>query len=218
MNVYLELIIKFNYQNINVHGDFSALAWSMILTYKENRLHKLSSRFFLIFVCFLLTGYDRVYCYLSISSKSSKIQLFLWEWQHDTPTNEPWWRHQMETFSALLAIYAGNSLVPGEFPAQRPVTRSFDVFFDLHPNKRLNKQWCGWWFETPSCPFWRHQVKVQPPFEVRLADCRWTPLGVCANLLRGRCSCRSYHFKVLSMEILNTRTDIRVFPRIFDYF
>ena len=40
----------------------------------------------------------------------------------------------METFSALLAICVGNSLVPGEFPAQRPVTPSFDVFFDLHPN------------------------------------------------------------------------------------
>ena len=48
-----------------------------------------------------------------------------------------WWRHQMETFSALLAICVGNSPVPGEFPAQRPVTRSFDVFFDLH---RIN----GW--------------------------------------------------------------------------
>ena len=38
-----------------------------------------------------------------------------------------WWRHQMETFSALLAICAGNSPVHVEFPAQRPVTRSFDV-------------------------------------------------------------------------------------------
>ena len=53
----------------------------------------------------------------------------------------PWWRHQMETFSALLAIFAGNLPVPGEFPAQRPVTRSFDVFFDLRPNKQLSKQW-----------------------------------------------------------------------------
>ena len=41
-----------------------------------------------------------------------------------------WWRHQMETFSALLALCA-NSPVTGELPAQRPVTRSFDVFFDL---------------------------------------------------------------------------------------
>ena len=42
-----------------------------------------------------------------------------------------WWRHQMETFSALLAICAGNSPVSGEFPAQRTVTRSFDIFFDV---------------------------------------------------------------------------------------
>ena len=47
----------------------------------------------------------------------------------------------METFSALLAFCAGNSLVTGEFPAQGPVMRSFDVFFDLRLNKRLNKQW-----------------------------------------------------------------------------
>ena len=45
----------------------------------------------------------------------------------------------METFSALLAICAGNSPVPDEFPTQRPVTRSFDVYFDLRPNKRLSK-------------------------------------------------------------------------------
>ena len=44
----------------------------------------------------------------------------------------------MEAFSALLAICAGNSHAIGEFPAQRPVTRSFDVFFDLRLNKRLS--------------------------------------------------------------------------------
>ena len=67
-----------------------------------------------------------------------------------------WWHHQMETFSALLAICAGNSPVSGEFPAQRPVTRSFDVFFDLHLIKRLSKHSRGWWFETLSRPLWRH--------------------------------------------------------------
>ena len=67
-----------------------------------------------------------------------------------------WWRHQMETFSALLAIYAGNSPVTGEFPAQRPVTRSFDVFFYLRLNERLGTQSWGWWFETPSRSLWRH--------------------------------------------------------------
>ena len=67
-----------------------------------------------------------------------------------------WWRHQMETFSALLAFCVGNSPVTGEFPSQRPVTRSFDVFFDLRLNKRLSKQSWGWWFETPSRSLWHH--------------------------------------------------------------
>ena len=66
------------------------------------------------------------------------------------------WRHPMETFSAVLGICAGNSPVPGEFPAQRPVTRNFDVFFDLRLNKRLRKQSWDWWFETLSRPLWRH--------------------------------------------------------------
>ena len=66
-----------------------------------------------------------------------------------------WWRHLMETFPALLAFCAGNSPVPGEFPTQMPVTRSFDVFFDLRLNKRLSKQPWGWWFETLSWPLWR---------------------------------------------------------------
>ena len=47
----------------------------------------------------------------------------------------------MEIFSALLALCEGNSPVTGEFPAQKPVTRSYDVFFDLRRNKRLNNQW-----------------------------------------------------------------------------
>ena len=68
-----------------------------------------------------------------------------------------WWRHQMETFSALLAICAENSPVPGEFPAQRPVTRSFDVFFDVRLIKGLSKHSRGWWFETLSHPLWRHR-------------------------------------------------------------
>ena len=72
-----------------------------------------------------------------------------------------WWRHQMETLSALLAICAGNSPVPGEFPTQRPVTRSFDVYFDLRPNKRLSKQSWGWWFVTQSRPLWRHRNDLE---------------------------------------------------------
>ena len=53
--------------------------------------------------------------------------------------NIAWWRYQVESFSALLALCAGNSPVTGEFPSQRPWTRSFDVLFDLCLNKRLSK-------------------------------------------------------------------------------
>ena len=67
-----------------------------------------------------------------------------------------WWHHQIKTISALLAICAGNSPVPDEFPAQRPVTRSFHVFFDLRLDKRLSKHSWGWWFETLSRPLWCH--------------------------------------------------------------
>ena len=48
------------------------------------------------------------------------------------------------------------SPVTGEFPSQRPVTRSLEVFFDLRLNKRVSKQSWGWRFETSSCSLWRH--------------------------------------------------------------
>ena len=83
----------------------------------------------------------------------------------------------METFSALLAICPGNSLVTGEFPTQRPVTRSFDVFFDLRLNKLLSKQSWGWWFETLSHPLWRHcNVQMRRnaiSYALRLAFINW---------------------------------------------
>ena len=67
-----------------------------------------------------------------------------------------WWRYPMETFSALLAFCVGNSLVTAEFPVQRPVTRSIDVFFEMRLHKWLSKQSRGWWFETQSRALWRH--------------------------------------------------------------
>ena len=51
----------------------------------------------------------------------------------------------------------GEFTSPSEFPAHRPVTQSFDVFFDLRLNKRLSKQSWGWWFEMISCPLSRYR-------------------------------------------------------------
>ena len=70
---------------------------------------------------------------------------------------DTWWRHQMKTFSALLALCTGNSPVTSEFPTQRP-----DVLCDVRLNKRLNKQSRPQWFETPSRSSLRHCHIIKP--------------------------------------------------------
>ena len=83
------------------------------------------------------------------------------------------WRHQMDTFSALLAFCAGNSPVTGEFPTQMPVTRGFDVFFDLRLNEQLSKQSWGWWFETPLCSLWRQCNDHELDADAYMVDRHW---------------------------------------------
>ena len=79
-----------------------------------------------------------------------------------------------ETFSTLLSLCAGNLVVTSGFPSQRPVTRNFDVYFDLCLNKRLRKESRRWWFETPSRSLLRHCNEGSiskgvdgPPFQVK---------------------------------------------------
>ena len=100
-----------------------------------------------------------------------------WHKYHFTSSNK--------TFSASLALCAGNSPVTGEFPSQRPVTWSFDVFFDLCLNKRLSKHSRRQWIKTPSCSLWRHSnvleyfgVSIRRVYSVwfnslRLSDDLW---------------------------------------------
>ena len=64
----------------------------------------------------------------------------------------------------VTGLLWGNSPVTGEFPAQRPVTRSFDIFFDLRLSKRLDKQSKRRWFETPSPSLWRHRNDISRYF------------------------------------------------------
>ena len=87
-----------------------------------------------------------------------------------------WWRHQMETFSALLALCSGNSPVTSEFPSQRAVTRSFGVLFYLRLNKRLSKQWRRRWFETSSRSLWRHGMNLAAAGVLVLRYREFTPL------------------------------------------
>ena len=99
-----------------------------------------------------------------------------------------WWRHQMKTFSALLAICAGNSPVSGEFPAQRPLTRRFDVYFDLRLNERLSKHSWGWWLETPSRPLWRHSNVMGHLCAQWYSSIRQAWRGKCPWLIGNNCT------------------------------
>ena len=111
----------------------------------------------------------------------------------------------METFSALLVICAGNSPVPGEFPAQRPVARRFGVFFDLRLNKRLSKQSWGWRFEILSRPLWRHCnecLQWQPRIEA----------GVRANLTAAATSWGIFRCKIRAVVDSSKKTVDRNIP------
>ena len=71
--------------------------------------------------------------------------------------DKTWWRHQLETFFALLALCVrGIHWSPVNSPHKRPVTLNFDIFFDLCLNKRPSKQSRHRWIETASCSLWRH--------------------------------------------------------------
>ena len=85
-----------------------------------------------------------------------------------------WWRHQMETFSALLALCAVNSPHKDQWHVE------LWCFFYLHLNKRLSKQSRRWWFETPSRPLWCH--------------CNWMILG-------GSIGCLPISFRVTSLAL-----------------
>ena len=89
------------------------------------------------------------------SDQSPPVVLAMWLTVCCARDGNKSWRHQIETFSALLALCAGNSPVTGEFPAQRLVTRSFDAFLSA-PEFPVGKQSWGWWCETSSHLLWRH--------------------------------------------------------------
>ena len=117
-----------------------------------------------------------------------------------SPQISTWWRHQMEPFPALLAICAGHSPVTGELPAQRPVTGSYDVLFDLRLNKRLSKQCRDWLIETPSRPLWRHcNAKENALFSL---NCKRNSTNVVQKLIcliSNECSSKESQFNMLIM-------------------
>ena len=130
-------------------------------------LNSLSNTFVLAFEPFLTTYYvtlfSKVFASQSVTQRillSSRILCTLWhaiypiKHVHGFHDDVIKWKHFPRYWPFVRGIH--RSPVTGEFHAQRPVTRSFDVFFDLRLNKWLSKQSWGRWFETLSRPLWRH--------------------------------------------------------------
>ena len=70
---------------------------------------------------------------------------------------------------------SGESTGPRWIPCT-PVTRSFDVFFDLRLNKRLSKQSWGCWLETLWRPLWRQRNDLHLVSTMKEL---WYVLGLC---------------------------------------
>ena len=121
--------------------------------------------------------------------------LGLVDWLHTTLPYET-----NDSYADMMTSSNGNPFrvtghLCGEFtgprwiPAQRPVTRSFDVFFDRRLNERLSKQPWGWWFETLSRPLWRHRngtryCLVLPHFGLWLLLWTWFNFNPSMDILK----------------------------------
>ena len=115
-----------------------------------------------------LSGFWKVLCgcYTDVIWRSWRLKsLMTRSFLQQIVCHATWLTWQQSRVECMMTTSNGNifrvtSLLwgefTGEFPSQRPVTRSFYVFFDLYLNKQLSKQSWGWWFETPSRPLWRN--------------------------------------------------------------
>ena len=141
------------YRNFMASGQWAKMLYSFCQKHTEDN-------------CPMITLFDMGKWYLTISTACiTRVQKPLisnatWKNGYVMRRNKTWWRHQMETFAALLALCTENPPVTAGFFSHSSVARSFDVSFDRRLNKRLTKESQRRWFETPSCSLWRHHNDI----------------------------------------------------------
>ena len=101
---------------------------------------------------------------------------------------------------------------PGEFPSRRPVTRSFDVFFDRRMFKRLSKQPWGWWFETSSWSLWRH-CHGDLCYHVRHDMTKWYEMLIPTDQCLSSCQ----HVNIMRTRWNGRHFAVSIFKLIFSY-
>ena len=102
-------------------------------------------------VCWYHFRINRSFCFFFVYREMWKLWHPVQSMETNSHDDVIKWKHFLRYWPFVRGIHRS-----GEFPAQGPVTRSFDVFFDLSLKKWLSKQSRGWWFETQSRPLWRH--------------------------------------------------------------
>ena len=122
--------------------NYDPLVWHFYGATNKNKLEKIQER--------CLTSYEGL---IEMANATRPTCYFT------TSSHTTWNVHMMPSWNGnifrVTGPLCGEFTGLGDFPTQRPVTRSFDVFFDLCLNKRLCKQSRGWWFETLSWSLWR---------------------------------------------------------------
>ena len=130
-----------------------------------------------------------------LTSNSSHSRPVVWKHMHGGPS--------MMTSSngnifRVTGHLCGEFTGPGEFPTQRPVTRSFDVFFDLSLKKRLSKESRGWWFQTQSRPLWRH-------CNAEAGDCSHPPPMAHRDMVTTHSSMQLQLYRTISLPVYGLR-------------
>ena len=127
-------------------GSFFGLIQIMMTYALQRRLKSSHIRVFALHPGLIVSDLNRCFT-------DSRFYSGVFNFAKNTGKESSWWRHQNGN---IFRVTDPLSPVTGEFPSQRPVTRSFDAFFDLRLNKRLKKHSRRWWFEMPSRLLWRH--------------------------------------------------------------
>ena len=124
--------------------------------------------------------FDAIHCGIPELTICSRSRQYWWQWKNNRygvflyVSSTACWVWDMMT-SSNGTIFRVTDHLCGEFPAPWPVTRSFDVFFDLRLNKQLSKQPWGWWFETPPWSLWRQCNGIAKTPRLHIIAPLWEP-------------------------------------------
>ena len=143
--------------------------------YMNNILNAISFRIYLLFLIHISKNYvvkDAIHHRKNMMQialvPNKQLSYYLNQWTHGQSIDA------YICFTSLSVFHGNDDIIKWKhFPRYWPFVRGIHqspvnsphkgqwrralTFSYLHPNKRLSKQWWGWWFETPSCPLWRHR-------------------------------------------------------------